>query len=184
MKCVAHAPNTRRLPPHKRRHTECISIDTDFLCPCRPLPFTQSRQEHVNRARRTRKALFCIYVCAVCRNVEGFQPHEPTKVHALITRKRDIWPHMTPPTQLAHVKSHQSHRTTSDGRRQVPTSASSAAEENETSSTKNSIPCIVNPSVQYTKNQKQTDSNRDTGAGRERKKPICEKWMERTAFAA
>ena len=44
--------------------------------------------------------------------LEGFNRMKRRKVHALMTRKRDIWPHQTPPTQLTHVTSHQSHRTT------------------------------------------------------------------------
>ena len=58
---------TIRLPPCNGRQTECTSIDAYFLCPYGPLPLTQTRQERVHRARRTRKGLFCIYVGGVYR---------------------------------------------------------------------------------------------------------------------
>ena len=96
MKYVAHAPETIRLPPCNGRQTECTTIDAYFLCPYGPLPLTQSRQEHVHRARRTRKGLVCIYVGGVCRHVGGVQPHEPTQINQRMTRKCDIWPYLTP----------------------------------------------------------------------------------------
>ena len=74
----------------------CTSIDAYFLCPYDPVPLTQSRQEHVHRARRTRKGLVCIYVGGVCRHVGGFQQKVPAQVHERMTRKCDIWPHLTP----------------------------------------------------------------------------------------
>ena len=70
------------------------------------MPLTQSRQEHVHRARRTRKGLFCIYVGGVRRHVGGFQPHEPTQVHERMTRKCVIWPHLTP-LHTAHTHTSQ-----------------------------------------------------------------------------
>ena len=106
MKYVAHAPKTIRLPPCNRRQPVCTSIDAYFLCPYDPVPLTQSRQEHVHRARRTRKGLVCIYVGGVCRHVGGFQPNEPTQVHERMTRKCDIWPHLTP----LHTHTHTSQR--------------------------------------------------------------------------
>ena len=106
MKYVAHARETIRLPPCNRRQPVCTSIDAYFLCPYDPVPLTQSRQEHVHRARRTRKGLFCIYVGDVRRHVGGFQPHEPTQVHERMTRKCDIWPHLTP-LHTAHTHTSQ-----------------------------------------------------------------------------
>ena len=76
--------------------SRCVHPLTHFLCPYDPVPLTQSRQEHVHRARRTRKGLFCIYVGDVRRHVGGFQPYEPTQVHERMTRKCDIWAHLTP----------------------------------------------------------------------------------------
>ena len=88
------------------RQTECTSIDAYFLCPYGPLPLTQTRQEHLHRARRTRKGLFCIYFGGVRRHVGGFQPHEPTQVHERMTRKCEIWPYLTP-LHTAHTHTSQ-----------------------------------------------------------------------------
>ena len=78
-----------------QKKTAWHSIHAYFLCPHDPPPTTQSRQEHFNRARRTRKGLFCSHVCTVCRHVGGFRPHEPTQVQARMPRKHYIWPHLT-----------------------------------------------------------------------------------------
>ena len=78
-----------------QKKTEWKPIHAYFLCPHGPPPTTQSRQEHVNRARRTRKGLICNYSCTVCRHVGGCRPHEPTQVQARMTRKHDTWPHVT-----------------------------------------------------------------------------------------
>ena len=111
MKYVAHARETIRLQPYSGRQPGCTSIGAYFLCPHGPLPLSQSRHEHVHRARRTRKGLVCIYVGGVCRHVGGVQPHEPTQVHERMTRKCDIWPHLTPlhTAHTHHITTRQSH---------------------------------------------------------------------------
>ena len=92
----------------------CTSIDAYFLCPYDPVPLTQSRQEHVHRARRTRKGLVCIYVGGVCRHVGGFQPHEPTQVHDTHDAKMRhlAAPDATPHSTHTHITTRQSHTTT------------------------------------------------------------------------
>ena len=68
-----------------------------------------------SRTCSSRAGLFCIYVGGVYPHVGGFQPHEPTQMHERMTRKCDIWPHLTP-LHTAHT-----HHTASVSQNNTPT---------------------------------------------------------------
>ena len=92
----------------------CVHPLTHIAC----VPMTQCRSHsHVKNmfiARVAHARDWSAFTSAASADMlEGFQPHEPTRVHERMARKCDIWPHMTPlHTAHTHITTHQSHRTT------------------------------------------------------------------------